>query len=310
MQKQPLVSIIIPTYNRAHLIGETLDSIIAQTYINWECIVVDDGSTDDTTEILKSYCQKDSRIQYHHRPEVHLPGGNGARNYGFKLSKGEFIQWFDSDDLMVDEKIELKVKAMLEHNVDFIISKTKYFNSSKNLEKNYKFHRVKVSFVNFLYQRINWLTPDFFVKRIAVNKICFNEEIKSGQEFNFLLKFLITPKTYYFLNKILTLRRDHPNSIQKKYRTPELRYTTIFNTHKLTFQEISSQLNFSQQNFYLHRMLFLGTRKKKVFFLNFFFFLFISYRLKSLTGVLNLCGISLSYLIFNKTYYFLNKFKN
>lgn len=55
--KEPLVSIIIPTFNRAHLIGETLDSIIAQTYTHWECIVVDDGSTDNTEEIMNSYQQ-------------------------------------------------------------------------------------------------------------------------------------------------------------------------------------------------------------------------------------------------------------
>ncbi len=59
----PLVSIIIPTYNRAHLIHETLDSVLAQTYTNWECIVVDDGSSDNTEEVLESYINKDFRFQ-------------------------------------------------------------------------------------------------------------------------------------------------------------------------------------------------------------------------------------------------------
>ena len=61
----PLVSIIIPTYNRVHLIGDTLDSVLSQTYTNWECIVVDDGSTDGTNELLVEYLKKDKRIQYH-----------------------------------------------------------------------------------------------------------------------------------------------------------------------------------------------------------------------------------------------------
>lgn len=90
-QKEPLVSIIIPTYNRAHLIGETLDSVLAQTYENWECIVVDDGSTDHTDEVMAEYCAKDSRFRYFHRPDTHKPGGNGARNYGFLMSRGEFV---------------------------------------------------------------------------------------------------------------------------------------------------------------------------------------------------------------------------
>src|SRR5690606_30981203 len=105
----PLVSIIIPTFNRAHLIGETLDSVIAQTYQNWECIVVDDGSTDDTAKVMEAYTAKDSRIQYHHRPPEHKPGGNGARNYGFKMSRGEYVNWFDSDDIMLPDFLEFKV---------------------------------------------------------------------------------------------------------------------------------------------------------------------------------------------------------
>lgn len=95
-----LVSIIIPTYNRAHLLGETLNSVMAQTYRNWECIVVDDGSTDHTNELLEFYNKKDSRIQYHHRPKSYPKGANPFRNYGFKLSHGEYVQWFDSDDII------------------------------------------------------------------------------------------------------------------------------------------------------------------------------------------------------------------
>ena len=68
----PLVSIIIPAYNRAHLIGETLDSVLAQTYINWECIVIDDGSNDNTSELLAEYCKKDNRFQYHQIGRAHV----------------------------------------------------------------------------------------------------------------------------------------------------------------------------------------------------------------------------------------------
>ena len=74
MKKEPLVSVIIPTYNRAHLIGETLDSVLAQTYQNWECIIVDDGSSDDTDEVIGEYVKKDNRFKYYHRPDEHLPG--------------------------------------------------------------------------------------------------------------------------------------------------------------------------------------------------------------------------------------------
>ena len=62
MKTNPLVSIIIPTYNRAQLIGETLDSILEQSYVNWECIVIDDGSTDSTDIVMARYCVKDTRF--------------------------------------------------------------------------------------------------------------------------------------------------------------------------------------------------------------------------------------------------------
>ncbi|HEX9600942.1 MAG TPA: glycosyltransferase family 2 protein, partial [Mariniflexile sp.] len=66
---RPLVSIIIPTYNRGHLIGETLESVLCQTYDNWECLVIDDGSTDNTDALVQGYLNKDNRIKFYHRPE-------------------------------------------------------------------------------------------------------------------------------------------------------------------------------------------------------------------------------------------------
>ncbi|WP_452231451.1 glycosyltransferase family 2 protein [Lacinutrix sp. MEBiC02595] len=122
MSAEPLVSIIIPTFNRAHLIGETLDSVLAQTYLNWECIVVDDGSTDGTEVLLKSYVAKDRRFQYHKRPDTHLPGGNGARNYGFEVSKGEYVNWLDSDDLISENKIKSQVPNLYLDNECSIVT--------------------------------------------------------------------------------------------------------------------------------------------------------------------------------------------
>ena len=130
MQKKPLVSIIIPTYNRAHLINETLDSIIAQTYIYWECIVVDDGSTDNSEAVIAAFEEKDKRIQYHKRPKTYLPGGNGARNFGFEESKGKYIQWFDSDDIMHKDKLAIKVSKLQNENTDCCISQTSAFKSN------------------------------------------------------------------------------------------------------------------------------------------------------------------------------------
>lgn len=114
--KKPLVSVIIPVFNRANLIKETLDSVIKQTYINWECIVVDDGSTDGTIEVLKQYANKDSRINWYKRPKFKIKGASTCRNIGFELSKGKLIQYLDSDDLISENKFECQVNLLKNTN--------------------------------------------------------------------------------------------------------------------------------------------------------------------------------------------------
>ena len=95
MKLNDLVSIIIPVYNRAHLIGETLDSVLKQTYVNWECIIIDDVSTDRTCKVVMEYCNRDTRFKLFHRPKDKPRGGNAARNYGFEKSSGIYINWFE-----------------------------------------------------------------------------------------------------------------------------------------------------------------------------------------------------------------------
>lgn len=97
---QPLVSIIIPGYNRAEYIAETIESVLAQTYRNIEIIVVDDGSTDNTKEIVAEYLPK---VQYIWQENSER---GASRNHGLRLAKGEFISFLDSDDLWLPNKIE------------------------------------------------------------------------------------------------------------------------------------------------------------------------------------------------------------
>lgn len=110
--KQALISIIIPTYNRAHLIGETLDSVLAQTYSNWECIVVDDGSLDRTDMLLDKYSKRDNRFQYIVKPADLKKGASSSRNLGLQIAKGEFIQFLDSDDILAPNKIEVQLDLL------------------------------------------------------------------------------------------------------------------------------------------------------------------------------------------------------
>lgn len=120
-----MISIIIPIYNRADLIEETLQSIKQQTYEDWECIIVDDGSTDDTFDVVEQLTSNDSRFKLYKRPKDLLKGPSSCRNYGVSLSSGAFIQFFDSDDVMHTDHLKLKREAI--GTKDFVICQLKAF---------------------------------------------------------------------------------------------------------------------------------------------------------------------------------------
>lgn len=209
--KNPLVSIIIPTYNRANLIGETLDSILSQTYQHWECIIVDDGSTDNTEEIIGEYLKRDSRFQYHHRPNDRLKGGNAARNYGFEVCKGEYVNWFDSDDLMFANKIEIKMSLILNTNFDFIVCKGAIYESLPLIEPiPWPLHLNGNVLLNHISGKISFVTngPLFKKDFLINNQPLFNEKLTVRQEWEFFNRLLMkNPKIIIFDKPLYLYRR-------------------------------------------------------------------------------------------------------
>ena len=184
---QPLVSIIIPTFNRCHLIGETLDSVLAQTYSNWECIVVDDGSTDYTEELLEFYLNKDSRFFYYKRPKEKPKGANACRNYGFEKSGGDFIQWFDSDDLMNNEYSEKAVYALEKNKeIDFVFFNYKVFEKGISNILFGQENSSKKALEDYFSGKINFSTCGIVWKRQSISSVDFNEKLSKSQELDFI----------------------------------------------------------------------------------------------------------------------------
>lgn len=105
---KPMISVVIPTYNRASLLKRAINSVLSQTFQNFELIIVDDGSTDNTKELVNAFIQKDSRIKYIWRENS--GGPSKPRNLGIRNSRGKYISVLDSDDEILPEKLEKQVK--------------------------------------------------------------------------------------------------------------------------------------------------------------------------------------------------------
>ena len=117
MENQPLVSVIMPCYNMEKYISDTIASVQRQTYPRWELLIVDDASTDQTADIVKSHQNQDERIRFFANPRH--SGIAEARNQCLSMAKGRFLAFLDSDDLWHPEKLEQQLQFMTERNIGF-----------------------------------------------------------------------------------------------------------------------------------------------------------------------------------------------
>lgn len=122
----PLISVIIPVYNAEAYLAATIDSVLQQTYANWELLIVDDCSTDNSSGIVKAYAAKDSRIRYL-RPPSNFGGPAGPRNMGIRESRGELLAFLDADDIWIRDKLELQHSLLVQENADMVATNLQFF---------------------------------------------------------------------------------------------------------------------------------------------------------------------------------------
>lgn len=130
MFKKNLVSIITPNYNCGRFIAETIESILVQTYTNWELFIIDDCSKDDSVIIAKSYAIKDDRIKVICNEKN--SGAAVSRNRALELAQGEFIAFLDSDDLWMPDKLEKQIAFMRKNNCDFSFTEYEHIDEENN----------------------------------------------------------------------------------------------------------------------------------------------------------------------------------
>jgi len=148
----PLVSIIVPCYKQAQFLDESLHSVLEQTYDNWECIIVNDGSPDNTETVAKEWLDKDSRFKYIYKENGGL---SSARNAGLEVASGDYIQFLDSDDVLAERKLELSVEKIITENAEVVVSDFRMFTTNVN-ESTAPFCVLKTEYLSFENILFNW----------------------------------------------------------------------------------------------------------------------------------------------------------
>jgi glycosyltransferase involved in cell wall biosynthesis len=211
-----IVSIIIPTYNRAHLINETLDSVLAQTYLNWECIIVDDGSMDNTKEIVLSYIKRDHRIKYYRRPKEKMKGAGSCRNYGLQMSSGDLINWFDDDDIMLQDFLEKRVRVFNDFpKTDIVFCSYRTFDKNGLRKKisNEKFNGNIIK--GYIDSKIVFGPPSYLFRKEILKDFLYDENLQRAEDADFFLKLFSSLKSIEIIHipEVLFYVRKHINTI-------------------------------------------------------------------------------------------------
>ncbi|WP_115461517.1 glycosyltransferase family 2 protein [Winogradskyella aurantiaca] len=214
-----LVSIIMATFNRAHLIEKSLESISQQTCANWECIIIDDGSTDNTQHIIETYSGRDNRFQYYLRNNTYNKGLPGSRNMGLDMANGQFILFIDDDDYAHPQLLEICCNY-LENNLyaffchylkqpfttDIPEVTSAYLPNGDYSITNTSFYEDFVTYKTPMAScTVMWRAMCFTGQR-------FNEELTYAEEWECYTRLLVDFSVGILLNKILYFNRKHPHS--------------------------------------------------------------------------------------------------
>ena len=188
---EPLVSVIIPAYNRAHMLPRALESLLQQTHQNWEALIVDDASSDNTAEVMAQFVKKDARI--HFFQQTKNGGACVARNVGIDHAKGTFVTFLDSDDEYYPRKIELQVQLLQQSSVPNVGVVSCGRHDARDGKVYFKWiPSKKGNIVNNLLrkERVGGNTSFLMVKKsvLDAHKLYFDPEMPAGQDWDFLLR--------------------------------------------------------------------------------------------------------------------------
>lgn len=223
MSGEQLISVIVPCYNQAAYLSETLESVYNQTYTNWECFIINDGSTDDTQMVAQRWLEKDSRFKYIFQENRGL---SSARNTGLDAASGEIIQLLDSDDLIKSNKFNTQLQ-LLENSEVCVCDYFSFVDG--NIEEKAK-HRYLSPFLenetfkgeiirDWEYRKSIPCHAILFKRTlISKNQIAFNETLSNHEDWHFWCRVFYFSSSISNCNEILAYYRIREKSMSSDHR--------------------------------------------------------------------------------------------
>ena len=267
----PFISIVMPSYNHGKFISKSIDSIINQTYINWELIIVDNNSEDETKKVLSSY-ESEKRIK------VYFVNNNGSigysRNIGINKSKADFIAFIDSDDLWSPKKLEECVIYLKKYDFIFHDVKINVLSNSKNKTITLPtFYNIENNTLKALLINGNPVVNSSVITKksllLKVGGIDETKEINRSVDFNTWLKIATVTNRFKYLKKVLGENLIHENNLSLQNMMPSIKSATKQFVKLLNQREkkqFESRLFFIDFSYKFHSKNYNDIEFKKIYF--------------------------------------------
>jgi glycosyltransferase involved in cell wall biosynthesis len=209
-----LVSIIIPTFNRSQLLVRAITSVINQKYTNWELIIVDDGSTDETKEVVEKF-QEVTKISYF---KIENSGVSAARNHGIKLALGEWVAFLDSDDEWLPNKLSLQVEEVLKNNFRLIHGNEIWIRNGKRVNQK-KIHEKSGGEIFKQCLHLCLISPSAVIikKELLEEHNGFNEELIVCEDYDLWLKITSKEEVGFINTPIINKYGGHEGQLSHQY---------------------------------------------------------------------------------------------
>lgn len=238
LMNEPMVSVVIPCYNHGRFLPEAVASVVAQDYTNWECIIVDDGSTDDTKMIAFDLTQQDQRIKYLFKKNGGL---SSARNAGIELAEGTYIQFLDADDYLGITKFSDSIATG--EGSDAIFSDFKMFtNKEEFVDLTFKLKQTDFNLESILKGWDNaFVFPPHsgLFKKDLFDDLRFNETLRAREDWLMWVQIFCKNISVSFIDKPLAFYRLLPDSMSKN---KDLMDNSLVQVYRLVYTEIPSEL--------------------------------------------------------------------